>query len=176
MPKHNQHALITWIPDSQDGYREACRLYSLHRENTVMKPPTKLVAGELGDYMSTIVVGHREELLRPQIFQSLIQLLAGSGCTWLVLAACHSGEKKYFGPLGDNELMAPAQYLANRLKIKVSGTTRPLLFEEVGQGRAFAITLGEVLIRSNPNYDNTLWKDYMPQNNVDELTGMFKSL
>jgi hypothetical protein len=176
MPKHTQHALITWIPNSVDGKREATRLHGLHRNYSVLMAPGSIGKSDPGDYMSTIVVGHREELIEFRIFQSLVDLLSGSGCTWLVLAACHGGETKKFGPLGDNELISPAQALSNRLRIKVSGTTRALTFDEVGKGYAFALTLKEILIRSNPVYDNTLWKDHDPQSDLEAITKALEKL
>jgi len=168
MPKPTQHAVITWIPNSGDGMREARRLNARFRNYSVLRAPDKLTTSELSEYMSLIVVGHRGEF-GDATQQSLANLLHGSDCHWVVLANCSSGVATSVGALGDNELWSPAQRLANALRIKVSGTARALTFDEVGLGLAFALTLGEVLIRSNPPSAAHLWRDYEAQSEVDEV-------
>lgn len=176
MPRSTQHALITWIPGSEDGRREARNLNRKFQNNSVLKAPDKLAPGEASKYMSIIVVGHRGEF-GSDLFASLVTYLSLSRVGWVVLAMCNSSSKKYFGPLSEhNEQHSPAQALANKLGVKVSGTKRDLLFHEVGQGLAFALTLGEILIRSNPNSGEDLWFDCEKQNAVEELTDAFASL
>lgn len=170
MPNHEQHTLITWIPGSADGRREARRLHDRFRRYSAIRMPERLTRAEIGDYMLLIVVGHREEFAIGDVQESLVRLLDGSGCHWVVLANCSSGLAAYLGPLEHNELWSPAQRLANRLKIKVSGTSRALTFDEVGMGYAFALAVGEVLIRSNPIGAPGLWRDYEPQEPIDEIT------
>lgn len=164
MPTHRQHALITWIPESVDGQREARRLHARYRDYSVLRTPTKLAGA---DYMSVIVVGHRSEFTT-QMQEAFVQLLQGS--TWVVLALCDSGLAKFKGTLGDNEFWSPAQKLANRMRIRVSSTIRPLTFDEVGMGHAFTLSLGEILIRINPPSSHALWRDCEPQSGVDELS------
>lgn len=174
MPTHCQHTLITWVPQSIDGKREATRLHQRYRKYSVLRKPENL--GSASDFMSLIVVGHRQELMQPDVFQSLISHLTTYRASWVVLAACDSGTKEYLGTLQNNDWLSPAQRVANELDVKVSGTTRPLLFVEVGESYAFALVLGEILLRKNPHYDDTLWKDYVKQESVEELTEMFGSL
>jgi hypothetical protein len=169
MPKSTQHALITWIPNSKDGEREARNLNGVFRNYSVLQRPDKLTAETLSDYLSLIVVGHRGEF-SSSILDSLSALLRPSHCHWLVLAMCSSAEAAYQGPLQDNELWTPAQRLSNELRIRVSGTKRALLFDEVGKGYAFALAIGEILIRSDPPNSPELWKDCEPQSEIDEIT------
>lgn len=175
MPKDTQHALITWIPQSTDGKREAINLNNLYRDYSVLIDLNKLTTSEVSKYMSLIVVGHHSEFLN-ETLENLVKVVQGSDCTWIVLAMCDSGTTKYYGTLENNELWSKAQKLSNRLKIKVSGTMRPLTFDEVGKGLAFALTLTEILIRSNPAMDSQLWKDFEPQNDVDEIIEGFKNI
>ncbi|WP_148212658.1 hypothetical protein [Hahella chejuensis] len=136
--------------------------------------------------MSIILVGHRSELLHQPIIHSLLSVFSGEqnlarvgagGCNWLVLAVCDGGVGKFHGALqSKNEILSPARQLADRLNIKVSSTVRPLLFDEVGQGKAFALAQGEILIRSNPDH-NPLWYDFEPNKVlVDELANMFSRI
>ncbi|WP_293938141.1 hypothetical protein [Iodobacter sp.] len=176
MPKSTQHALITWIPGSEDGRREARNLNRKFNNYSVLKAPDKLRPGEGSEYMSLIVVGHRGEF-KKDLFSSLVTYLSIARVSWVVLAMCNSSQKNYFGVLSEhNEQHSPAQELANKLNIKVSGTKRDLLFHEVGQGQAFALTLGEILIRSNPNSGEDLWFDCEKQSDIDELTEALSSL
>lgn len=174
MPKHTQHAIITWVPNSKDGQREATKLNTIYKDYSFLLEPSKLTSDMLSNFMSFIVVGHRGEF-NDDLYSQLKSLIKDSHCNWLVLANCHSAEARYEGPLGDNELLSPAQSIANDCKIKVSGTTRLLTFDEVGKGYAFALVIGEVLIRSNP-YGKELWIDLEPQSDIEELTEMMGRL
>lgn len=176
MPRHTTHSLITWVPGSEDGRREARRLQRLFSAYSDIRAPGKISPGELGYYMNLIVVGHRSEISQQLMVESLVRLVGGSGCPWLILANCHSGVAHREGTLGNNELLDPAQALANRLRIRVSGTGRVLTFDEVGRGTAFALALGEILIRSNPPGGGELWRDFEPQSGLDQLTTMFQNL
>jgi len=171
MPKHTQNALITWIPNSSDGMREAKKLNKLFDKYSVIKDPGKLSKADLGNYMSVIIIGHRGEFTANHNYylESLAALATGSGCGWIVLANCSSAVAAKSRTLEVNELWAPGQKLANRLKIKVSATKRDLGFDEVGKGLAFALTLGEVLTRSNPP-GSELWHDFGPQTALEEIT------
>lgn len=170
MPKHTQHAIITWVPNSDDGQREAKNLNKLYKNYSVICEPGKLTSDMLSNYLSFIVVGHRGEF-STALYDQLATLIKGSHCNWLVLANCNSGEVYFEAPLGNNELNAPAQKMANECKIKVSGTSGLLTFDEVGKGYAFALAIGEVLIRSNP-YGRDLWIDFEPQSEIEEITEM----
>ncbi|WP_295973024.1 hypothetical protein [uncultured Xanthomonas sp.] len=177
MPGKTIHTLITWIPDSaNDGEREAKRLNARFSAYSNVIDGRKLTSSALDGYMSLIVVGHRSELLKSGVLGSLTTLVRGSQCPWVVLANCASGTATQQGTLGDNELWEPAQKLANDLKIRVSGTTRALTFDEVGQGTAFALARGEVLIRSNPPGTSGLWKDFHPQDGIEQITQGLRNL
>ncbi|MCX2778862.1 hypothetical protein [Microbulbifer thermotolerans] len=184
MPSSTQNVLITWIPNSIDGAREATKLYRLYKNYAELRPPERL--GDMGEFMSVILVGHRSELLCDYIIQSMLKVFSGKqnlsrtgacGCNWLVLAICEGGVGKYHGALSDNnEILSPARRLADLLKIKVSSTVRPLLFDEVGQGKAFTLACGGLLIRSNPDH-NPLWYDFEPNKiSIDELANQFSRL
>ena len=170
MPTHTQHTLITWVPGSGDGMREARRLHARFRNYSVLKAPDRLSGSFMDDFMSVIVVVHRSEMTRKDVIESALRLFSQTQCSWIVLAICSGGQASRSGSLGSNELWSPAQYLANRLNKKVSSTTRTLTFDEVGQGLAFALTLGEVLIRSNYSGGGNLWVDYTRQSGLDEIT------
>lgn len=171
MPKSTQHTLITWIPESREGKREATNLNKITQNYSVLIAPDSLNSEILGNYMSLIVVGHKGEFTE-EPYKSLVQLVKNSQCKWVVLANCESGIAEYRGTLQNNELWPLAQKLANELNIKVSGTTRMLTFDEVGKGYAFALTLNEILIRSNPLNNNgpSLWKDFQRQSGIEEIT------
>lgn len=176
MPISTRHALITWIPGSEDGRREAKNLNKKFNLHSAIKAPERLEAGEAENYMVLIVVGHREEFTK-YLFDSLVTYLSLSRASWVVLAMCNSARKKYFGTLCDgNEQHSPAQLLANRLNIKVTGTNRDLLFHEVGQGHAFTLALGEVLIPTNTLIEDKLWHVCTKQDEIEELTDAFASL
>lgn len=169
MPIHTQTALITWIPSSIDGMREAKKLHKSFERYSVIKDPGKLTKGDLGKYLSVIIVGHRGEFTANdnKYLESLYALAIGSNCNWIVLANCESGIAARGRPLEVNELWSPGQRLANALKIKVSGTKRPLTFDEVGKGLAFAV-VGGILIRSNP-LGSDLWNDFGPQSEMEQV-------
>ena len=172
---NTKYALITWIPFSNDGSREARKLNALYQNYSDIISLDMLTTSKLSDYLSLIVVGHRGEFSH-NYYESLMKIVRGSQCTWVVLANCNSGKAKHSGPLGDNELISPAQKLSNSLGIEVSGTVRQLTFDEVGEGLAFALAVGEILIRSNPPGNFQLWRDYVPQSDIEEATEMFSKL
>jgi hypothetical protein len=169
-----RHALITWIPNSVDGKREAQRLHKLYSSYATIEQPERLT--RLHDYTSLIVVGHRSEFQQQGVRSSLRQLFGDEqsvahGCGWLVLAICRGAVGNYHGALAEgNECLAPARAFAEWAKIKVSGTMRELTFDEVGRGTAFTLVHGELLIRADPPGSPGLWRDFEPgAASVDEL-------
>lgn len=173
MPSQTVHTVITWIPGSTDGIREAKRLHTRFKDNSQLCDPSKLTQETLSRHMYLIVVGHRSELSESGKSQ-LAQLFSGINGPVLVLALCESAQARYQGPLRDNELSSPAQQLANRLKVEVKGTSRPLTFDEVGQGHAFALALGEVLIPNNVT--SSLWVSCRAQTGLEEITSQISNL
>jgi hypothetical protein len=171
--------LITWIPGSVDGKHEATRLHFRFRAYSNLKMPNELNKNELGNYPNLIVVGHRSEFDYTQQEQ-LTQSLKGSACKEVVLACCDSVVPVYEGPLRNNEYLSPAQALANRLNIQVWGTLRPLTFDEVGLGLAFAATFGaKITVARSPSdvlFPSPLWHACRPQSDVDELTDAMSRL
>lgn len=171
MPLSTQHSLITWVPNSIDGKREAKKLNNRFHMYSVIKAPESLNKMDVDCHSCMIVVGHRGEFTanNNQLFNSLNHLVSMSSCRWIILANCDSGVNYRSGTLTNNELWSPAQRLANMSKKLVSGTKRPLTFDEVGKGLAFALVNKEMLIRSNPK-GSDLWVDFSPISDVDLIT------
>lgn len=153
MPTHTQHALITWAPDSKEGAREASKLNGLFASFSVRQHFSNISGYSLGSYMSLVIVGRIQDFSKTFI-QQILDLLKNVDWAWVVLAICDPDSKKSF------EIRELAHYLAKKRQIKVSGTSRALTSDELGGGRAFALTLGEVLIRTNYEGSGKLWEDY----------------
>ncbi|AXE34811.1 hypothetical protein [Chromobacterium phragmitis] len=161
--------LLTWVPQSGDGEREARKLHGIASDYCTLEQPGKLTTDQLSRHAVLIIVGHRQEFTS-SLYESLKGLLSHASCGWLTLAMCSSAVAEYHGPLRDNELWSPAQRLANELRIKVSGTRRELGFDEVGRGYAFALAGGEILMRSDPLDSPGLWQDCVEQDDVEMIT------
>ncbi|SEN42406.1 hypothetical protein SAMN02800694_3446 [Luteibacter sp. UNCMF331Sha3.1] len=173
-----QHTAIAWIKGSTDGEREARNLAKLYPKNAKLVGDTSaLTEDHFRAYASVIVVGHRSELKSQKIVDSVLNPRAARSKCWIVLACCETAKAEGTkGTLEDRELWDPADKLAHDLKLRVSGTTRDLTFDEVGKGYAFALALGEWLIRSNPSDRPGLWKDIDPGDDVDFITRGLQNL
>lgn len=165
--------IITWVGSKGgDAQREATRLAALHPSHATLVPAAKV---RHKSAFNVIIVSHRSDLT-PDVLRSAADGLAGV-CSWIILAACESSTLKYFGTLSDkNDLLSPAQFLANRMKIKVTGTTRPLTFDEVGKSLAFARSgLINMLVATNYGTEQP-WQEIGAQSDVEELTTMLGQL
>jgi len=173
-----EHTAIAWIKGSTDGEREARSLSKLYSKNAKLIGDTSaLTADHFTKYASVIVVGHRSELRDQRIIDDVLKPRAKASKCWIVLACCETAKVETSkDTLGDNELWTPAEKLAQELGLRVSGTTKELTFDEVGKGLAFALALGEWLIRSNPSTRPGLWKDIDPVDDVDFITKGLQNL
>jgi hypothetical protein len=176
MPASTKHTLLTWIPDSADGEREVRKLHARYAGYSTLVNSAQVTAADLDKHSLFVVVGHRSEITQTNTFHSLAELVRQSTCQWVVLANCSTGVATRQETLGDNELSSPGQILANRLRIRVSGTSRPLTFDEVGMGLAFTLVHGEFLIRANPPDGSKLWIDFEPQDAVMEIDEAIRNL
>jgi hypothetical protein len=162
--------LITWPPGSVDGKREAGRLHALYPAVSKAVDGSVLGSETSKDFSLLVVVGHRAEIKSVEVLKSLAQCINLLGIRYVVMANCESAVAKTGGTLSDtNELWAPAQRVANDTGAAVLATTRDLLFDEVGQGKAFAGSADRGLTPVNPP-GATLWKEFRKQDPVDEIT------
>lgn len=176
MPASSKHTLLTWIPDSADGEREVRKLHARYAGYATLINAASITSADLNQHSLFVVVGHRSEIVQTPTFRSLEVLVKNSQCQWVVLANCSTGVATNYGTFGENELSSPGQILANRLRIRVTGTSRPLTFDEVGMGLAFGLAHGELLIRVDPPQGPGLWIDFEPQDAVSEIDEAIRNL
>lgn len=161
MPSSTQHALITWLPGSKIGLREAIRLNSIFPKFSVKKVMSSISVYDIDSYMCTLVIGLENEF-NLSFDEWVNKLKQKTKWMWLVLVV--------IDPLnigsGQTKSIIYTKYLAKKYSIKVSGTTRSLSTNEVGNGKAFALTLGEILIRSDYEGSGALWEDYEGEKKV----------